>query len=283
MVLPLADFFIMLRLSFISVLVAAAAVAGAQELYVFTNPASNIPAKAIAAKLSMKTMKPYHSASSREYRLMPEIQVGISKKIMLTAAAGFSNMFFERGMRYESVKLYSKYRFYSRDEVHKHFRAAAFAAGSWSKNPLVYQELNSDGDNSAVQAGVLATQLVNRFAATVGVSYIRQLEQKDKLFLGLPFSNEAVQYNLSMGYLLFPRSYTSYNQTNFNLYCEFIGMKNTDISSSYLDIAPAVQLIFKSSTRLNIGARYQLAGNAHRMAAQSYFVSLEHYFLNVLK
>lgn len=273
----------MLRLLFISIFFFIFSFAKGQELYVFSNPASNIPAKAIAVKIAMKTMKPYHYVNRREYRLMPEVQVGISKKVMLTAAASFSNMFFEQGMRYESARLYAKYRFYSRDEVHKHFRAAAFAAGSWSNNPLVYQELNLDGDNSGVQAGVLATQLVNKFAATVGVSYIRQLEQKDKLFLGLPFSNEGVQYNLSMGYLLFPRSYSSYNQTNFNLYCEFIGMKNTDINRSYLDIAPAVQLIFKSSTRLNLGARYQLAGNAHRMAKQSYFISLEHYFLNVLK
>ncbi len=273
----------MLRLLFISVLVFIASIAGAQELYVFTNPASNIPAKAIAAKLSMKTMKPYHYVNRREYRLMPEVQVGISKKIMLTAAGSFSNMFFEEGMRFESARLYAKYRFYSKDDVHKHFRVAAFATGAWSSNPLVYQELNLDGDNSGIQAGVLATQLINRFAATAGVSYIRQLEKKDKLFLGLPFSNEGVQYNLSMGYLLFPRSYTSYNQTNLNLYCEFLGLTNTDINRSYLDIAPAVQFIFKSSTRLNLGARYQLAGNAHRMAKQSYFISLEHYFLNALK
>ena len=214
---------------------------------------------------------------------MPEMQVGISKKIMLTAAASFSNMFFEEGMRYESARLYAKYRFYSKDEVHKHFRAAAFAAGAWSNNPLVYQELNLDGDNSGVQAGLIATQLVNKFAAGAGVSYIRQLEQKDKVFFGPPFSNEGIQYNFSMGYLLFPRSYTSYNQTNLNLYCEFLGLKNTDISRSFLDIAPAIQLIFKSSTRVNLGARYQLAGNAHRMATQSFYVSLEHYFLNALK
>ena len=86
-----------------------------------------------------------------------------------------------------------------------------------------------------------------------------------------------------MGYLLFPRSYTSYNQTNFNLYCEFLGMKNIDINRNYLDIAPALQLIFKSSTRLNVGARFELAGNAHRMATQSMFISLEHYFLNAIK
>ncbi|MBY0478790.1 MAG: hypothetical protein K2Q24_14170 [Chitinophagaceae bacterium] len=273
----------MLRLFYLSVLVNVCSVVAAQELYVFTNPASNIPAKAIAAKLGIKTMRPYHAASGREFRLMPEVQVGITKELMLSGAVSFSNMFFQDAISFESARLYAKYRFYSNDDVHKHFRAAAFAAGSWSNNPLVYQELNLEGDNSGVQAGLLATQLVNKFAATAGVSYIRQLEKNNKLFFGPAFSNEGIQYNLSMGYLLFPRNYKSYNQTNFNLYCEFIGFKNTDVNKSFLDIAPAVQFIFKSSTRLNLGGRYQVTGNAHRMANQSFFVSLEHYFLNALK
>ena len=86
-----------------------------------------------------------------------------------------------------------------------------------------------------------------------------------------------------MGYLLFPRNYDNYKQMNVNLYCEFLGQQSTDIKASYIDIAPAVQLIFNSSTRFNLGARYQLAGNAHRMAERSVFISLEHYFLNALK
>ncbi len=252
----------------------------AQELFVFAEPASNMPANSIGIRVSNALMKDEHTGNT-DYYFTPELMAGVSKKIMVHAQAFMSIR--EGKFTTNGGSLYTKYRFYSVDDVHKHFRAAAFAAGAWSNNPLVYQELNLDGDNSGIQAGVLATQLVNKFAATTGVSYIHQLEKKDKLFLGLPFSNEGIQYNVSMGYLLFPRSYTSYNQTNFNLYCEFLGLKNTDVSRSYLDIAPAVQLIFKSSTRLNLGARYQLAGNAHRMAKQSYFISLEHYFLNALK
>jgi hypothetical protein len=254
----------------------------AQELYVFTNPASNIPGKAIAAKLSTKTMRSYHS-NEREWRMMPEVQFGLNKNLMLSAAGSFSNMYFQDAVKFESVRLYSKYRFYSNDELHKHFRAAAFASAAWSKNPLVYQEISLDGDNSGVQVGVIATQLIKKFAASAGVSYIRQLEKTDKVNLGLPFSNEGIQYNISMGYLVFPRNYKSYKQTNFNLYCEFLGMKNTDIKRSFIDIAPAFQLIFNSSTRFNAGARFQMAGNAHRMAKESYFISIEYYFLNALK
>lgn len=254
----------------------------AQELYVFSNPASNIPAKALVAKASAKSMISYHN-KEREFRFAPEVQVGISKNLMAAGSVSFSNMFFESKQRFESARLYAKYRFYSKDDVHKHFRMAAFATGSWSNNELVYQEINLDGDNSGFQLGLVATQLIHKFAASAGVSYVTQLETKDKRPLGIPFTSRAVQYNLSTGYLLFPVKYKNYQQVNVNLYCEFLGQQSTDIQSGFIDMAPALQFIFKSSTRLNFGSRFQLRGNAHRMANQSLFVSLEHYFLNALK
>lgn len=272
----------MLRLLSIVLGLSICSIVKAQELYIFSNPASNIPAKTIVAKASMKTMKSYHN-NEREYRFMPELQLGLTKNWMLTGGVSFSNMFFQSKQQFESARLYTKYRFYSNDELHKHFRAAVYASGAWSNNPLVYQELNLEGDNSGVQLGVVATQLVNKFAASAGVAFVRQLEKENKLFLGYPFSNQALQYNLSMGYLLFPRKYENYKQTNLNLYCEFLAQQSTDIKSGYIDIAPAVQLIFNSSTRFNVGARYQLTGNAHRMTERSLFISLEHYFLNALK
>lgn len=254
----------------------------AQELYVFTNPASNIPAKALVIKLSSKTMKSYHN-NEREFRFSPELQIGINKKLMLATGVSFSNMFFQSKQQFESARLYAKYRFYSRDDVHKHFRMAAYAMASLSNNPVVYQELNLDGDNSGVQLGIVATQLVNKFAASAGISYINQLEQKDKISFGIPFSNVAIQYNLSTGYLLFPFKYKNYEQVNVNLYCELLGQQNTDIQRGFVDLAPSLQFIIKSSTRLNFGSRFQLSGTAHRMANQSLFISIEHYFLNAVK
>ncbi|MFN4284741.1 MAG: hypothetical protein ACK4E8_02135 [Lacibacter sp.] len=272
----------MKQLFLLFLLVAVGAVAHAQELYVFTNPASNIPARSLVLKTGSKTMRSYHN-NNREFRVMPELQAGLTRNLMLSGSISFSDMFFERNFRYESARLYAKYRFYSADDVHRHFRMAAFATGSWSRNPLVYQEFNLEGDNSGIQAGIVATQLVQKFAASGGISFVRQLEQRDKIVFGRPFSNEAIQYNLSMGYLLFPRKYNSYKQTNFNIYCEVLGQQNTDLKAGFTDIAPALQLIFNSSTRLNAGARFQVLGTAHRMARESLFFSIEHYFLNALK
>jgi hypothetical protein len=272
----------MMKLFLLLMFIQLADVSFAQELYVFTNPASNIPAKSVVTKLSGKSMISYHN-NEREYRFSPEVQLGVTKKLMLAGGASFSNMFFQDAVAFESARLYAKYRFYSKDEMYKHFRAAVFATGSWSNNALVYQEFNLDGDNSGVQVGVVATQLIHKFAASTGVSFVNQLEQTNKLSFGPPFSNQAIQYNLSMGYLLFPFNYKTYNQTNLNLYCEFLGQQNTDLKRGFVDMAPSLQLIVKSRTRFNLGARFQLAGTAHRMAKQSLFVSIEHYFLNALK
>ncbi len=253
-----------------------------QEMFVSSYPASNNPAHSIVVGLNGKTMKSNHD-NKREYRLAPEVEVGLSKNFMLIGGATFANMFFEDKVEFESAKLYAKYRVYSKDEVHKHFRIALYGTGSWSNNPLVYQELNLDGDNSGWQFGAVATQLTHKLATSAGLSYVQLYGNADKLPLGYSFSKNAVQYNLSAGYLVFPRTYNSYTQTNFNIYCELVGQKSTDLKSSFLDIAPAVQFIFNSNTMLNFGARFQLAGNAHRMGEQSFSAGLHYHFFNAWK
>ena len=154
----------MFRFLLFSFLLLTGSIASGQELYIFSNPASNIPAKALVAKASMKTMRAYHN-NEREYRFMPELQLGLTKNWMLTGNVSFSNMYFQSKQQFESARLYTKYRFYSNDEVHKHFRAALYGSAAWSNNPLVYQELSLDGDNSGLQLGAVATQLVGKFAA----------------------------------------------------------------------------------------------------------------------
>ncbi len=272
----------MLRLLLMNFLLLIVVITNGQELYVFSYPASNNPAHSIVAGVNSKTMKSNHD-NKREYRFAPEVEVGISKNLMLIGGVTFANMFFEDKVEFESAKLYAKYRLYSNDDVHKHFRAALYATGSWSNNPLVYQELNLDGDNSGWQFGAVATQLVHKFAASAGLSYVQLYGNTDKLFLGYPFSKNAIQYNLSAGYLIFPRKYNSYNQTNFNIYCELLGQKSTDLKSSFIDIAPSIQFIFKSNTMFNIGSRFELAGNTHRMGTQSFFAGIHYHFFNAWK
>lgn len=253
-----------------------------QELYVFSNPASNLPAKAIIAKVGFKTLQSYHNRE-RENRWMGEVQAGVHKNWMVSAGWTFSNMYFQNSQRMESIRFYSKYRFLSRDDVHRHFRMAAFSTVSWSRQPLVYHELSPEGDQSLGQVGLIATQLIKKTAVSGSVSVLSIWEKPEKIDLGFPFSTTVLQYSLSGGYLLFPFRYHSFRQLNVNLYTECIAQQSLQANTYFIDVAPALQFIVNSKARFNIGSRMQLAGNAHRMANHSVYASLEYNFLNVWK
>jgi hypothetical protein len=92
-----------------------------------------------------------------------------------------------------------------------------------------------------------------------------------------------MNYSLSAGYLLLPREYTSFRQTNLNLYAELLAQQTFDRKTHYIDLAPAVQFIFNSISKLDLGYRFQLSGNMQRMAKQSVLLSYEYTFLNVGK
>lgn len=269
-----------MRYLFVLVLVVACLPVTAQELYIFTEPASNIPARALTAKYAGKALK-NRLTDAIETRQMAELQVGLNKKWMLKSSLSFSDMY-TSAFRWESAKLYTKYRFLSKDEVHRHFRMAAFAEGSYSRNPLMFDELSIDGDQSGIRAGVVMTQLWHKLALSSTLSYLEVLkDQPDGMHRILP--QEAYTYSLSAGYLLFPRKYTSYKQTNLNLYAELLGQQTVDVRKSYVDLAPGVQFIFASTTKLNFGYRFQLNGNMDRMIRNSWLVSVEKTFLNSLK
>jgi hypothetical protein len=70
-----------------------------------------------------------------------------------------------------------------------------------------------------------------------------------------------------------------------NLYVELLGGTNLDYPQEryYIDLAPAIQLIFNSNDKLNFGYRYQIAGDISRMANKSFLISYEHVFLNAIK
>ena len=99
------------------------------------------------------------------------------------------------------------------------------------------------------------------------------------------FSRNALNYSLSAGYLLLPRTYKSYKQTNLNLYVELLGKSNLDQyrRNYYVDVAPAVQLIFNSTTRLDLSYRTQLFGDMARNMTTAYMVKLEHNIFNIRK
>jgi hypothetical protein len=262
----------------------AVAVKG-QELYVYTEPASNMPAHSVTAKFSANFIG---SQQGKQGRLMqrytPELMWGLNKNWMVHTGATFADMHTLR-FRWESAYLYAKYRFLSNDDIHTHFRMAVFADASYTRSPFHFDEISLQGDKSGVQAGLIATQLWNKLAISATVSHIQVLDKsRNNKVLYVPGRNyQAMSYSLSGGYLILPFEYRDYRQTNLNFYGELLAQQSLDRSVYFVDLAPAIQLIFNSNAKLNLGYRFQLKGNMQRMTESSWLISFERTFLNALK
>ena len=252
----------------------------AQELYVVTEPASNMPSHSVSGKITGKFAK---SPADENYmqRYTPEVMFGLNKNWMLHFASTFSDMY-TPNMRWESARTYLKYRFYSNDDVHKHFRMAAFGEYSYSRNIGIFDDIGIEGDRSGFQGGVIATQLFKKLAVSSTVSYLQTHDSKSTDVMDV-IPKKALNYSLSAGYLVFPLNYRNFRQTNFNVYAELLGERTIDMKRYVVDFAPAIQLIFNSNAKLNIGYRFQLTGNMFRMAEKSWLISFERTFLGAWK
>jgi hypothetical protein len=251
-----------------------------QELYVFTEPASNMPSHSISGKITGKYSK-HPEATNYMQRYTPEIMFGLNKKWMVHFASTFSDMY-TMNVRWESARTYLKYRFLSNDDVHKHFRMAAFGEYSYSRNIGIFDDIGIEGDMSGFQGGLIATQLWNKLAVSSTLSYLQTHQNKTtEMMIDIP--KKSINYSLSAGYLVFPLNYKNFRQTNFNVYAEVLGQRTLDMKKYVVDFAPAVQFIFNSNAKLNIGYRFQLSGNMNRMAEKSWLISFERTFLGAWK
>lgn len=256
----------------------------AQELYVFTEPASNMPAHSVSAKLTDHFVTNDNIYDRFSHRFMPQLMFGFSKKFMVHIGATISNMH-TAAFRYESFNLYAKYRFLSHDEIHKHFRMAVFAEASKTRAPFHYDEITLMGDKNGVELGLIATQLWNKLAVSGTISHVQVLDKSRKSdVIYVPArAYQSMNYTLSAGYLLIPKEYSNYKQLNINFYTELLAEQTLDIKKHCVDLAPALQFIFNSNAKLNIGYRFQVSGNMSRMSGNSWLLSFERTFLNALK
>ncbi len=248
----------------------------AQELYVFTEPASNMPSKSLGIRLTNEGMfKPDFRS-----RTVAEAMVGLNKNLMFHVQGFLSDM--DGRYRLEGGSVYTKYRFLSIDDAHSHFRAAAYGRVSTSKRPTYTEDINLEGDNSGWQGGLVFTQLVHKLALSATVGYGQSFESKDKALASFNQPDQMLNYSLSSGYLLLPFVYKNYNQPNFNLYVELLGKTNPASGNSYVDLAPALQLILNSKTRIDLGYRFQLSGNMeNRYLKNMYLARVEFNFFNL--
>lgn len=142
------------------------------------------------------------------------------------------------------------------------------------------------GDHSGVQVGLIATQLWNKLAVSATISETEVFDRKRGVeTLPGQYAFQALNYSLSAGYLVLPRDYKDYKQTNLNIYAELLGGRNLDwkYEKYFIDLAPSMQFIFNSTGKLNIGYRFQLKSDIYRNMNNSWMISYEHIFLNALK
>jgi hypothetical protein len=250
-----------------------------QELYVFTEPASNMPTKSIGARLTNEGMFNNPGFVSRT---IPEVMFGFNKNLMGHAQAFLSDM--DGKYRLEGGSLYAKYRFLSLDEAQSHFRASAFGRISTSKRPTYTRDINLEGDNSGLQGGLIFTQLLHKLALSATLGYAHAFKDYDKQVIGMPRPNNMISYSLSSGYLVLPFVYKNYKDPNFNVYFEMLGKTDPSTGQSYLDLAPAIQVVLNSTTRIDLGYRFQATGNiANRYTKNMYLLRAEFNFFNALK
>ena len=261
-------------LLFVLMVIGANQITLAQELYVFAEPASNMPAKSIALRIANEgTFSPDFSS-----RTIGDVMLGFNKNIMVHLQ-GFAS---DLGGSYqlEGGSLYAKYRFLSIDDAQSHFRAAAFGRISTSNRKSFTEDINLEGDNAGWQGGLVFTQLLHKLAISATMGYSKVFESQSNRLAG---TDQMINYSLSSGYLLFPLVYKNYNQPNFNLYFEALGHTNPANGNSYVDLAPALQLVLNSKTRIDLGYRFQVAGNmSNRYSKNMYLVRAEFNFFSAL-
>lgn len=247
-----------------------------QELYINTEPASNMAANSLGIRLENQGF--FNPGFKNRSTL--EVMAGVSKSWMVHGSVYMSD-FYQQKQHFEGGSVYAKYRFLSVDSVQRHFRGAAFVKTSLINNPVIKQEINLEGDNTAIQTGVVFTQLIHKLALSSSLSYLRGFDNVNNRTIPAGFAKNAIGYTLSGGYLLLPKNYTDYKQLNVNLYMELQGKANPGKGQSYLDAAPGLQLIINSNTRIDFSFRTPLWDKMTRMSRNMYLVRLEYNLFNL--
>ncbi len=251
-----------------------------QELFVVTDPASNVPANSLAVNLMQSLFKEQY-VSGYNYHFMPEVTYGLNKNIMVRGSAFISNR--SNQLVTEGASFMVKYRFYSTDDLNSHFRLATYGRYSFNNSDIHQEQIEILGHNSGFETGLIATKLIKKLAISSSVSFEKALDNKPNYPFPNTIGNNAINYTLSFGKLMYPKKYTSFKQTNINLMLEFAGQTINENGKSYLDVVPAIQFIFNSQARLDLAYRKELISSMFRTAPNGFYFNLYYTFFDLKK
>jgi hypothetical protein len=249
-----------------------------QELFVITDPASNVPANSLAVNVMQSAFKEKFE-SGYNYHFMPEVTYGLNKNLMFRASAFVSNR--NNDLVTEGGSFYTKYRFHSTDDLNSHFRLAAYGRYSFNNSDIHQEQIEILGHNSGFETGIIATKLIKKVAISSSVSFEKALDNKPNYLFPDNIGDNATNYTLSFGKLMYPKKYTSFKQTNINLMVEFVGQTINENGRSYLDVMPAVQFIFNSQARLDFAYRHELVSSMLRTAPNGFYFNLYYTFFDL--
>ena len=234
-----------------------------QELYINTEAASLIPkgTKVIRFNYSNIFLNQTNEKESVKNALLftPSLAYGLSKKIMISGSFQFSNKPYEKDLGtnfgFNGFKLYSKQRIFTTDKQKNHTRLSSFVKYSFHKEKFMKSNIDLELQDKGFEFGLIGTQLIKKLAISITSAYTRVNDIYDKS--NNLFRLGTLKNSISAGYLVFPRKYKSYKQTNFNIYLEYI--TNTITNKSFPErfnkfsstLAPGIQFIILSRSRLD--------------------------------
>lgn len=250
----------------------------AQELFVVTDPASNVPANSLAVNIMQSAFKEEFEPGYN-YHLMPEVTYGINKNLMIRGSAFISTR--SDALYAEGGGFMVKYRFLSDDDLNSHFRMAAYGRYSFNRADIHQEQIEILGHNTGFETGIIATKLIHKLAISSSVSFEKALDNQPNYPFPDNFGDNATNYTLSFGKLMYPKTYTSFKQTNINLMVEFVGQTINENGKSYLDVVPAIQFIFNSQARLDFAYRYELMSSMLRSAPNGFYFNLYYTFFDL--
>ncbi|MES2379531.1 MAG: hypothetical protein V4538_00720 [Bacteroidota bacterium] len=251
-----------------------------QELFVVTDPASNVPANSLGINV-MQLLFKEQIKTGYNYHLMPEITFGLNKNLMFRGSAFISNR--SNQLYTEGGSFMTKYRFFSSDDLQSHFRMAAYLRYSFNRADIHQEQIEILGHNTGVESGIIATKLIKKLAISSSISFEKAKDNKPNYPFPNTIGNNATNYTLSFGRLMYPPKYTSFKQTNINLMVEFVGQTINENGKSFLDIVPAIQFIFNSQARVDLAYRQQLFSSMIRSAPNGVYFNLYYTFFNLKK
>ncbi len=250
----------------------------AQELFVFNEPASNMPAKSLGIRVSNWLMYNKKNGLWNE-QMIPELMWGVNRNLMVHLDGFFTNQ--NGNFHGVGMGTYFKYRLYTADEVNRHFRLAAYGRLSLNNSAIFQEEIDLSRNNTGYGLGLIATQLLHKQAISVSIGFSQAFNNGSANKFPSSQADQAMNWSLSTGRLIFPGHYLNYKQTNMNIMMEVLGQYLPAENKNFVDLAPSVQFIFNSQTRLDIGYKIQLYNNMNRVAPNGLMIRVEHLLFNV--